>query len=76
MKPTKPNRTGKATAADTILTNDITVHWIIDYFKPTGSILDPAAGKNAFYAKFPSEEKYRCEIGRYEIGATGFEPAT
>lgn len=61
MKPTKPNRSGKATASDTVYTNLDTAKWIVDYFKPAGSILDPAAGKDAFYDLFPGE-KYRCEI--------------
>ena len=62
MKPTKPNKTKKATAADTAYTNDETAQWIIDYFKPQGTIIDPAAGKNAFYNKFKNRKKYRCEI--------------
>jgi len=62
MKPTKPNVTGKATAADTVFTNDKTAQWIIDYFKPQGSILDPAAGNDAFFGKFQNTKKYRCEI--------------
>jgi hypothetical protein len=61
-KPTKPNRTTKATAADTVFTKNTTAQWIVNYFKPTGSILEPAAGENAFYNLFVNEEKYRCEI--------------
>jgi len=61
-KPTKPNRSSKATAGDTVYTKSETAQWIIDYFNPQGSILDPSAGKNAFYDKFTNEEKYRCEI--------------
>lgn len=61
-KPTQPNRTNKATASDFVLTNDKTAQWIINYFKPQGSILDPSAGNNAFYDKFLNTEKYRCEI--------------
>lgn len=60
--PTRPNRTGKATAADFALTNVSTAKWIIDYFNPQGSILDPAAGTNAFFNQFPNTEKYRTEI--------------
>lgn len=62
MKPTKPNRTGQATAADTVFTKDTTAQWIVDYFRPQGSILDPSAGNNAFFDKFQNTEKYRCEI--------------
>lgn len=62
MKPTKPNRTGKSTNADTVYTNSRTAQWIIDYFNPQGNILEPAAGNNVFYDKFKNQEKYRCEI--------------
>lgn len=62
MAVTQPNRTKKATAADTVYTRDDTAQWIVDYYKPQGSILDPSAGKNAFYDKFTNREKYRCEI--------------
>jgi len=61
-KPTKPNRTKKATAADTVITRDETVQWIVQHFRPKGSILDPSAGTDAFYNKFLNKEKYRCEI--------------
>ena len=60
--PTKPNKTDKATAADSVFTKNTTAKWIVDYFKPQGSILEPAAGENAFYNLFDNEEKYRCEI--------------
>lgn len=62
MKPTKPNRTGKATASDTVFTKSETAQWIVDYFNPQGSILEPSAGKDAFFAKFKNKEKYRCEL--------------
>ncbi len=61
-KPTKPNKTKKATASDSVYTKDESAQWIIDYFNPQGSILDPSAGKNAFFDKFRNKEKYRCEI--------------
>lgn len=44
--------------------------WIIDYFNPQGSILEPCAGENAFYDQFTNAEKYRCEI---EDGIDFFE---
>lgn len=62
MKPTKPNKTNRATAADTVYTKSDTAQWIIDYFNPQGSILDPSAGKDVFFNKFKNKEKYRCEI--------------
>ena len=44
MKPTKANKSGKATAADTVYTNHKTAIWIVDYFKPVGSILQNGDG--------------------------------
>ena len=49
MKPTKPNRTGKATASDTVYTKSKTAKWIVDYFDPQGSVLEPSAGRDAFF---------------------------
>lgn len=62
MKPTRPNKTNKATAADEVYTNSDTAKKIIDYYNPHGSILDPCAGLNAFYANYQNSEKHRCEI--------------
>lgn len=62
MKPTKPNKTGRSTAADVVYTKRETTRWIVKYFKPRGVVLDPAAGMDAFYDEFPNTEKYRCEI--------------
>jgi hypothetical protein len=61
-KPTQANRTGKATAADTVYTNEETARWVIDYFKPNGKVLDAAAGKDAFFKHINTPYKFRCEI--------------
>ena len=61
-KPTQPNRSGVATQQDTVYTKEETAIWIINYFKPEGSILDASAGGNAFYNNFTNGQKYRCEI--------------
>jgi len=60
--PTKPNKTEIATAADKVYTKKSTAKWIVDYFNPSGSILEPAAGKDVFYNLFKTNEKFRCEI--------------
>jgi hypothetical protein len=62
MKPTKPNKTNKATLADDVYTKESTAKFIIDYFNPIGSILEPCAGGNVFFDNFKNLEKYRCEI--------------
>lgn len=61
-KPTKLNKTKVATKNDVVMTPLKTAKWIIEYFNPQGSILEPCAGKNAFYDQFNNTEKYRCEI--------------
>jgi len=61
-KPTKANKTKTATASDVVFTKHSTAKWIVDYYNPNGSILEPSAGENAFYDLFDNEEKYRCEI--------------
>jgi hypothetical protein len=55
--PTKPNKTKKATASDSVFTKNTTAEWIVNYFNAKGSILEPAAGENAFYNLFKNEEK-------------------
>ena len=60
--PTKPNKTGKATAADTVQTRDESARWILNYFNPIGIVLDPSAGANVFFDRFKNQIKYRCEI--------------
>ena len=62
MKPTQPNKTKQATATDRAYTKEETAIWIINYFKPQGSVLDASAGKDVFYNNFANEQKYRCEI--------------
>lgn len=61
-KPTNPNKTNIATAADTVNTKYETAKWIINYFNPQGSILEPAAGDDVFFNLFTNKEKFRCEI--------------
>ena len=61
-KPTKPNKTKIATKNDVVMTPHKTAKWIIDYYDPQGSVLEPCAGENVFYDLFENEEKYRCEI--------------
>ena len=48
MKPTQQNRTGKATKQDVVMTPFPTAKYIVDYFKPTGKMLEPCKGHGAF----------------------------
>lgn len=60
--PTKANKTGKATASDTVYTRKATAQWIVSYFKPDGLILDAAAGNDAFFNCYKHLSAWRCEI--------------
>ena len=60
--PTKPNKTGKATAADTVYTKKETAEWIVSYFKPHGFVLDASAGGDVFFNCFQGSTAWRCEI--------------
>lgn len=57
----QPNRSGKSTPNDVVMTNPKTAKWIIEHFKPSGICLDPCAGENAFYHFMPNP-KIRLEI--------------
>ncbi|OUX44535.1 MAG: hypothetical protein CBE21_00715 [Proteobacteria bacterium TMED261] len=39
----------KKTPNDVIMTNPNTAKWIVDYFQPTGKMLEPCRGDGAFY---------------------------
>lgn len=51
----------KKTPNDVVMTKPETAKWIIDYFKPTGTILEPCKGNGAFYNNFKGNKDY-CEI--------------
>ena len=51
----------KTTPNDVIMTKPETAKWIIDYFKPTGTILEPCKGDGAFYNQFEGDKDW-CEI--------------
>ena len=60
-KPTLANRTGRATASDSVMTPPDLAKRIIQCLQPTGLCLDPCRGQGAFYNAMPSR-KYWCEI--------------
>ena len=62
--PTKANKTGKATANDVVMTPVDTAQWIVDYFNPQGTILEPCRGDGAFYDRFNPELRDWCEISQ------------
>ncbi len=60
-KPTLANKTGKATAADIVITPPAIAQMIIRHYKPSGRCLDPCRGTGSFYQFLP-EPKDWCEI--------------
>lgn len=61
MKPTEPNRTGKATASDIVMTPPEICKLIVNHFSPTGSILEPARGTGNFYTLMNNPKDW-CEV--------------
>jgi len=61
-KPPKPNKTKISTMNDVVMTSHDTAKFIVDYYNPIGSILEPCSGEDVFYNLFTNEVKYRCEI--------------
>ena len=61
--PTKSNRTGKATASDSVQTPINVARMIIEAFNPSGLILEPCSGFGNFYSQLPSPKDW-CEINR------------
>jgi len=59
--PTQPNRTGKATASDTVQTPVSIARTIVSAFSPQGLTLEPCRGQGNIYKELP-EPKDWCEI--------------
>lgn len=59
--PTTPNRTGKATASDTVQTPIGIAKMIVSAFAPQGLTLEPCKGIGNIYKELP-EPKEWCEI--------------
>jgi len=57
----KTNKTTTSTPNDVVMTKIETAKWIINYFKPTGKILEPCKGDGAFYNQFDGDKDW-CEI--------------
>ena len=61
MKPTKSNKTGKATASDNVMTPQCIAEMIVNHYKPTGIVLEPARGTGNIYRELPNPREW-CEI--------------
>jgi hypothetical protein len=57
----RPNNTSKSTPNDVVMTLEDTAIKIIDYFNPSGTILEPCKGTGSFYNNFKIDKDY-CEI--------------
>ena len=60
--PTQPNKTGKSTPNDVVMTPPETAQWIINHYNPQGEILEPCRGDGKFYNLFPQNSRHWCEI--------------
>jgi hypothetical protein len=63
MKPTRANKTGIATKEDEVMTPPHIARMVIDHFKPTGTVLEPARGTGNFFEQLPVPKDW-CEISR------------
>ncbi len=59
--PTRPNRTKKPTASDSVMTPVELARQIVQHYKPHGKCLEPCAGSGSFYDVLPHEKDW-CEI--------------
>jgi len=59
--PTRANKTGKATASDSVMTPPEIARNIVNHYKPSGLILEPARGTGNIYKEL-SDPKDWCEI--------------
>lgn len=60
-KPTKPNKTKKATASDSVMTPPHIARMIVRHFKPSGMVLEPARGIGNIYNELTGKKDW-CEI--------------
>lgn len=59
-RPTQPNKTGKPTASDTVMTPPALAKRIVEHYKPSGTLLEPCRGTGSFYNQMPGADW--CEI--------------
>lgn len=66
MSFVKPNKTGKSTSNDVVMTKEDTAKFIINYFenqfKKDDKFLEPCYGDKSFLNNFPSDFVFGCEI--------------
>jgi hypothetical protein len=60
LRPTVANKTGRATANDSVMTPRHVARWIVERFSPTGTMLEPCCGDGAFLDAMPGADW--CEI--------------
>tara|TARA_X000000368_G_scaffold408553_1_gene389347 strand:+ start:1824 stop:2327 length:504 start_codon:yes stop_codon:yes gene_type:complete len=57
----KPNKTNTSKPNDVVMTKKETAKWIINYFNPSGTILEACKGDGSFYDEFNGDKDW-CEI--------------
>lgn len=60
-QPTRANTTGRATAADSVMTPPAIARLIVDEYQPSGICLEPCRGTGNIYACLPEPRDW-CEI--------------
>ena len=63
MKPTKSNRTGKATESDNVMTPTHIAEAIVERYKPKGFVLEPARGTGNIFNELKKPKDW-CEINQ------------
>ncbi len=61
MKPTRPNRTGRPTAADSVMTSMNVAKEVLERYKPSGRLLEPCRGTGNIYGLMEGSKDW-CEI--------------
>lgn len=59
----QPNRTGKSTSNDNVMTPEFLAKFIIEYFNPKGIVLEPCKGNDSFYRNIKNKKDW-CEISK------------
>ena len=64
MSFTKSNKTFKSTANDRVYTPTLAAKYIVEYFAPTGRMLEPCCGDGAFLKYLPNADWCEIEKGK------------
>lgn len=69
--PVRPNRSGEATASDRVMTPSAIAKAVVEHFKPSGTMLEPAKGSGSFLQFLPGADWCEITEGRDFFDYTG-----